>query len=85
VAAHEAISAREAAELMISTVEPGIRARSQAARSPTSKSGKGTPKDMNSETRRVAVIGGNRIPFARSDSKYAHATNQDMPPRRSTG
>ena len=33
---------------------------------------------MNSETRRVAVIGGNRIPFARSDTKYAHATNQDM-------
>ena len=33
---------------------------------------------MNTETRRVAVIGGNRIPFARSDSKYAHATNQDM-------
>jgi AcrR family transcriptional regulator len=41
----EAISAREAAELLISTVEPGIRARSQAARSPTSKSGKGTPRD----------------------------------------
>ncbi len=33
---------------------------------------------MNTETRRVAVVGGNRIPFARSDSKYAHATNQDM-------
>ena len=33
---------------------------------------------MNSETRRVAVIGGNRIPFARSDKEYAHATNQDM-------
>jgi acetyl-CoA C-acetyltransferase len=28
--------------------------------------------------RRVAIIGGNRIPFARSDSAYAHATNQDM-------
>ena len=28
--------------------------------------------------RRVAVIGGNRIPFARSDSAYAHASNQDM-------
>ena len=27
---------------------------------------------------RVAVIGGNRIPFARSDSAYAHASNQDM-------
>ena len=33
---------------------------------------------MNSETRKVAVIGGNRIPFARSDKEYAHATNQDM-------
>jgi acetyl-CoA C-acetyltransferase len=28
--------------------------------------------------RRVAVVGGNRIPFARSDSAYAHASNQDM-------
>jgi acetyl-CoA C-acetyltransferase len=33
---------------------------------------------MNSQTRRVAVLGGNRIPFARSDSSYAHASNQDM-------
>src|SRR6185312_3053586 len=40
----EAIPAEEAAELLISTVEPGIRARSQAATSPTSKPGKGTPK-----------------------------------------
>ncbi|MEU8612127.1 acetyl-CoA C-acetyltransferase [Actinoplanes sp. NPDC048791] len=29
-------------------------------------------------TRRVAVLGGNRLPFARSGSRYAHATNQDM-------
>ena len=29
-------------------------------------------------TRRVAVLGGNRIPFARSDSRYAPASNQDM-------
>ena len=29
-------------------------------------------------TRRVAVLGGNRIPFARSDSAYAEASNQDM-------
>ncbi len=29
-------------------------------------------------TRRVAVIGGNRIPFARSNSAYAHASNQEM-------
>jgi AcrR family transcriptional regulator len=41
----EAISAGEAAELLISTVEPGIRARSEAANSPTSpKPGKGTQK-----------------------------------------
>jgi acetyl-CoA C-acetyltransferase len=33
---------------------------------------------MNTETRKVAVLGGNRIPFARSDSTYAHASNQDM-------
>jgi AcrR family transcriptional regulator len=40
----EAISAGEAAELLISTVEPGIRARSQAAAQPTSKPPKGTTK-----------------------------------------
>ena len=28
--------------------------------------------------RRVAVLGGNRIPFARSNSRYATASNQDM-------
>jgi acetyl-CoA C-acetyltransferase len=28
--------------------------------------------------RRAAVIGGNRIPFARSNGPYAHASNQDM-------
>ncbi|BEL02075.1 acetyl-CoA C-acetyltransferase [Actinoplanes sichuanensis] len=28
--------------------------------------------------RRVAVLGGNRIPFARSNSRYAEASNQDM-------
>ena len=33
---------------------------------------------MIDSPRRVAVLGGNRIPFARSDSAYAHASNQDM-------
>ncbi len=33
---------------------------------------------MQAKTRRVAVIGGNRIPFARSNSVYADASNQDM-------
>jgi acetyl-CoA C-acetyltransferase len=33
---------------------------------------------MNSDVRRVAVLGGNRIPFARQDGPYARASNQDM-------
>ncbi|MEO9323676.1 acetyl-CoA C-acetyltransferase [Nocardioides sp. C4-1] len=33
---------------------------------------------MIDKTRRVAVIGGNRIPFARSNGAYADASNQDM-------
>jgi acetyl-CoA C-acetyltransferase len=33
---------------------------------------------MNSSARRVAVLGGIRIPFARQDGPYAKASNQDM-------
>ena len=33
---------------------------------------------MQTSTRRVAVLGGNRIPFARSNSAYADASNQEM-------
>src|SRR4030081_1458520 len=33
---------------------------------------------MNSSARRVAVLGGNRIPFARQDGPYANASNQEM-------
>jgi len=33
---------------------------------------------MQGKTRRVAVIGGNRIPFARSNTAYATVSNQDM-------
>ncbi|HEY6886599.1 MAG TPA: acetyl-CoA C-acetyltransferase [Solirubrobacter sp.] len=33
---------------------------------------------MRTETRRVAILGGNRIPFARSNGAYAHASDQDM-------
>ena len=34
--------------------------------------------ETSGSTRRVAVIGGNRIPFARSNTVYADASNQDM-------
>ena len=33
---------------------------------------------MNQNARRVAVLGGNRIPFARQNGPYAKASNQDM-------
>src|SRR5690606_39873244 len=38
------------------------------------KASASTPKTA----RPVAIVGGNRIPFARSDRKYARASNQDM-------
>ncbi len=33
---------------------------------------------MGSDKRRVTIVGGNRIPFARSNGAYARASNQDM-------
>ncbi|MEX3504483.1 acetyl-CoA C-acetyltransferase [Corynebacterium sp. LK2510] len=30
------------------------------------------------QPRKAAILGGNRIPFARSNKEYAHASNQDM-------
>jgi len=33
---------------------------------------------MNTTVRRVAIIGGNRIPFARSNTVYSNVSNQDM-------
>jgi acetyl-CoA C-acetyltransferase len=33
---------------------------------------------MNAAPRRAAILGGNRIPFARRDRSYARASNQDM-------
>jgi acetyl-CoA C-acetyltransferase len=33
---------------------------------------------MTSNPRRVAVVGGNRIPFARSNTVYSGVSNQEM-------
>src|SRR5918999_6225044 len=33
---------------------------------------------MSANGRRAAIVGGNRIPFARSNGAYAEASNQDM-------
>ncbi|GAA1348586.1 acetyl-CoA C-acetyltransferase [Falsarthrobacter nasiphocae] len=37
-----------------------------------------TPAVEPGRTRAAVVVGGNRIPFARSNGAYAHASNQDM-------
>jgi acetyl-CoA C-acetyltransferase len=37
-----------------------------------------SPRSAGSALRRVAILGGNRIPFARSNGPYAQASNQDM-------
>src|ERR687884_1427478 len=36
------------------------------------------PAEGPASVRRAAIVGGNRIPFARSNSAYAQASNQDM-------
>ena len=70
-----AMSASAAAELLIATVEPGLRSLgARAADAPNAQGG----VEVREATRRVAVLGGNRIPFARSNSAYASASNQDM-------
>ncbi|SFA79344.1 acetyl-CoA C-acetyltransferase [Amycolatopsis marina] len=55
----------------------GAAAKSGGAKGGTAKSA--APKGgTDSGVRRVAVIGANRIPFARSNGPYANASNQDM-------
>ena len=58
------------------------KARSAKTTSSTStaagSSGSSGPAPRAKQTRPVAILGGNRIPFARSDGRYAHASNQDM-------
>ncbi len=46
--------------------------------SETSKPAAQSGSELKPSKHRVAVLGGNRIPFARSDGAYAEASNQDM-------
>lgn len=48
------------------------RSNAQSATKPTSVA------KPAAQRRRAAIVGGNRIPFARSDRAYAQASNQDM-------
>ncbi|MFD4366714.1 acetyl-CoA C-acetyltransferase [Rhodococcus sp. NPDC058521] len=44
----------------------------------TTSNSASAPKAGGKQQRPVAIVGGNRIPFARSDKAYAQASNQDM-------
>ncbi|WP_085111168.1 acetyl-CoA C-acetyltransferase [Mycolicibacillus trivialis] len=54
-----------------STAKPAKTAKTAAKAAPKAP-------QPRTERRRVAILGGNRIPFARSDGAYAEASNQDM-------
>ncbi|MGW6887535.1 acetyl-CoA C-acetyltransferase [Streptomyces chartreusis] len=63
-----------------SGTNPGESSGTSRSGSAGVSSGKGPVKSSvpTPAVRRVAVIGGTRIPFARSDGPYATASNQDM-------
>ncbi|WP_158880044.1 acetyl-CoA C-acetyltransferase [Amycolatopsis anabasis] len=63
----------------MSSAEKPASGRARSTRS-TAKGGTAKAKAAaaNSGVRKVAIIGGNRIPFARSNGPYANASNQDM-------
>src|SRR5690242_5535638 len=47
------------------------------ASQPRKAAAQAASKAASGAARRAAIVGGNRIPFARSNSKYAQASNQD--------
>src|SRR4051812_5563344 len=59
------------------TVSP-LRLRRANSQNLTDPSQEATMATTYARVRRVAVVGGNRIPFARSNGVYAEASNQEM-------
>jgi acetyl-CoA C-acetyltransferase len=61
--------------------EPALTAQSHApspSQSQPAPQSRTAPPAVPTSVRRVAILGANRIPFARSNTHYAHASNQDM-------
>jgi acetyl-CoA C-acetyltransferase len=70
---------RVAARITSTTVPaPLSRIDEETAMADTTPTPKKTTPAASQKIRRVAVIGGNRIPFARSNTVYTNASNQDM-------
>ncbi|SES40055.1 acetyl-CoA C-acetyltransferase [Streptomyces sp. yr375] len=61
----------------MSTSEPG-RTSQRGNHLKVAGSGSPQPRPELPRVRRVAIVGGTRIPFARSDGPYATASNQEM-------
>ncbi|MFJ9024485.1 acetyl-CoA C-acetyltransferase [Streptomyces sp. NPDC102259] len=61
----------------MSTSEPS-RASRRVSHLKVAESGAPEPRPELPRIRRVAIVGGTRIPFARSDGPYATASNQEM-------
>ncbi|MFG3034252.1 acetyl-CoA C-acetyltransferase [Streptomyces sp. NPDC048253] len=61
----------------MSTSEPS-RASRRVSHLKVAESGAPAPRPELPRIRRVAIVGGTRIPFARSDGPYATASNQEM-------
>ena len=56
----------------------GTSAPKKASTPKSASAMKSTAADSNFGVRRVAIIGGNRIPFARSNTVYTNSSNLDM-------
>jgi acetyl-CoA C-acetyltransferase len=54
------------------------RSTTSASKSRSTSAKSSAKKTPSKELRPVAIVGGNRIPFARQDKAYATASNQDM-------
>ncbi|MER5200624.1 acetyl-CoA C-acetyltransferase [Streptomyces sp. NPDC002755] len=61
----------------MSTSEPSQASR-RVSHLKVAESGAPAPRPELPRIRRVAIVGGTRIPFARSDGPYATASNQEM-------
>ena len=62
----------------MTTPQAAATSNQQAGATATAAAPAKTPATSLTAPRKAVVVGGNRIPFARSGSAYAHSSNQDM-------
>ena len=69
---------RAATSTRKSTASDTNKVKVDAPSAPTKQTSTSQGKTMTQTVRRVAILGGNRIPFARSNGPYFQASNTDM-------